>query len=736
MLETPTDKNATRMTPLRLLTSDADLADDSPSQETAKPGFLAPPHVGIPLPSPTASAKIRFAPLPEIRPRSYSTGNSLFLEDGDINDPDRNWVRRESNQVQFPDSALGSDDEMDDDENAFGRRSSGELSRGREARMRQAATANRDSENLFSKDRWRMEGQVVGKSSAPSTPSGEKDGMMGAMLNSISNRGEASITLKILRPLSFGLVKKKKKSKRSSMSESAAKGDKFPRYDSMDSNTSRVSSASAVSGYSAVSGVSGVSGTSSVRRAATAAGSSYAGNGERTWGSEGGALMRSADDDDDDAISGSGRRNWEQSAAHSGPSVNSHQYAPSRRANYPPVAQRSKKKPKPATAPTFSKVVEPKFVEWGFERAGSAGGGLGNNRKNGINVDEDEEEDGSGLAWIKRRKEERRIKAEEAEMKKIAEEVREAQEAQRLLQGAGQLDHATPTIRLIPESPSAVEPAIGFASLQEAVHRLGADPTLANPDASVSATSLVTSSGPPSDTRSEGSVSPSDEVPNPLLGSAHSNASAPTSPVSLVASLPLLTTTPVVIPPVPSRSVAPHIRKSSTSPAGRKESGESEELDEVDAASDSSSSSSDSDSDLDEEELAIEESMKEKARITALSAGTLRSSRAVSLELMSFRLQRPRNIRIEVIRTSSRACDPCRFPPPLPFLLLSPIPLPHRPLRDSSRNLFFGKRQDLFLSIYVVPCTPFIHSRQWESEILVAGGRALSLCYFFIRLFL
>ena len=602
------------MTPLRLLTSDSDLHDDTSGQETARPGFLAPPHCTVPLPSPSGSAKIRFAPLPEIRPRSYSTGNSLFLEDGEIDETERNWVRRETNMQT--DSAIETDEELDDEDRSLGRRSSGEITRGREARIRNNASTQNSSNHIFSKDRWLMDGQVVGKSSAPTTPSGEKDGMMGAMLSSISSRGEAtSITLKILRPLSFGLVKKEKKkkdSKRASSSDTGGKGDNFPRWDSMESDVSRLSS---------VSGISGMSGASSGRRAATAAGggSSYGGgNGERTWGSEGGAIRRSKNDDDD-GITGSGRRNWEQSAVQSGPSVNSHQYAPSRRANYPPVAQRSKKKAKPATAPTFSKVVEPKFVEWGFERAGSTGGGgMGNNRKNGINVDEDEEEDGSGLAWIKRRKEERRIKAEEAEMKKIAEEVKEAQG--RLREG-GESESAPPIIRLIPESPGVVEPKQGFASLQEAAHRLGTDPT-ANAEASTSSVSLVLSSGPPtptSDARSERST-PSDELPDPI--SSHHNTSAPTSPNSLVASLPLLTTTPVVIPPVPSRSIAPHIRKHSTSPDGRKESEESEEADDVDAASDDEEEeSSGEESDLDEDELAIEEEMKEKARITALSAG-------------------------------------------------------------------------------------------------------------------
>ncbi|GAA6006566.1 hypothetical protein JCM11491_005008 [Sporobolomyces phaffii] len=75
---------------------------------------------------------------------------------------------------------------------------------------------------------------------------------------------------------------------------------------------------------------------------------------------------------------------------------------PARRAQYPPVAQRSRTAPKPIRQ---SKVDEPEFSEWGS--VGSVGSvqSRGSAKSNG-----DDDEDGSGMAWIRRRRKEREEK--------------------------------------------------------------------------------------------------------------------------------------------------------------------------------------------------------------------------------------------------------------------------------------------------------------------------------------
>lgn len=544
--------------------------------------------------SPAGSTKIRFAPLPATRPRSYSTGHNLFLEDGDITEgTERAWVRRDSHQAGQASSGAEfavslSDDEEDE-----------EPSRGRRPTQR-AKREPAEEENIFSKDRWRMEGQKVGKTSTPPTLGRHQ-----------SNKSEESITSKILRPLSFGLVKKKnRESSRAGSARTASddgnshvRGESLSRVSSIESDVSRGSS---------VSGISAFSGASSRR---TAEG--------RTWGSEAGGIRRTA-------ANSNPHRRWEQqqlaSKSSSSAMVSSHQYAPSRRANYPPVAQRSKKKPKPDAA---TKVSDPKFVEWGFKTAGGSGGGMGNNRK--VNPDEDEEEDGSGLAWIKRRKEERRLKAEEDERIKIEEEVREAERS--LLGAAG----ITPSINLIPDSPSREE----YPAFPEPLeHDLHPDPLPDDGDGLVPIKSVDSMDSLSSQLGSNEEPSipstPSDSLDDLHISTATLRSHAKASPLAL-----------------------PHNRadyRRSKSPLGtkdlRRESEDSED-DEEDE---------DEDSDLDEEELAVEEALREQARITAISAGMFPAPSCALAdpsrcgEVFCTRLDGPQGRRCE--RYLSRRCTP------------------------------------------------------------------------------
>lgn len=564
----------------------------------------------ISTPTSIHSTKIRFAPFPEARPRSYSTGHNLFLEAGDIDEHDRAWIVRNAGERLAPgmaplDSAIDSDDE--DDGGPPSRRGSVEVPRGRTSRPSSAAGQD---ESIFSTDRWLMEGQIVGKATSKER---EKSGLFGG---SVGNKSQESITLKILRPLSFGLVKKKSRkqdsspapSKRPATSDGAnGRGEPLSRVSSIDSDVSRGSSVSAISGTSS-------------RRPATANGGSSHG-GDRTWGSEAGGIRRTFSGDSLMTSLGGGRRNW-NAQSESSPSVSSHQYAPTRRANYPPVAQRSKKKVRPTTAPANSK--EPKFVEWGFKNAGLGGeGGMGNNSKSGVSVDEDEEEDGSGLAWIKRRKEERRIKAEEEEARKREDEVREAQR-----------EIGTPQILVVPESPVATTHYVpthlythpeGDAPRNNRVAQLHTSPSSdslltntsttnnSSPDASLPATPIDELSENPLHFQS--SASPLSASVATILGRTAPHTDAVRS--ASVDTVPFPSTTTALAQPMLTTKAMRRTRSLSPSRV-RRESSE-EDLTQKDS---SGEREDDDDSDLDADEIAHEEELREKARRAALSGAS------------------------------------------------------------------------------------------------------------------
>jgi hypothetical protein len=163
------------------------------------------------------------------------------------------------------------------------------------------------------------------------------------------------------------------------------------------------------------------------------------------------------------------------------------------RRHYPSVVQRSRRKPPPPVE------VEPKFVEWGMRSvSGSGGGGMGSNNRKTIserkNPDQDEEEEGSGLAWIKRRKQERleravveaakiereNLKAEEEELARLSMLEKDGQS----LSTPSDSGTTTPTIasqdsRSIPSasSTSPIFRSVVSPSTAESLHSHAIDTT-------------------------------------------------------------------------------------------------------------------------------------------------------------------------------------------------------------------------------------------------------------------
>ncbi|KAK4692712.1 hypothetical protein P7C70_g9071, partial [Phenoliferia sp. Uapishka_3] len=231
----------------------------------------------------THRRSIRFAPLPEVRPRSYSTGRNIwYAPEGDVTEEalPRNLFRKDSVELQaYADSASAVADSSSSEE---------ELTS--------------SSTGIFGS--WKSDLGMGGSSGHSGKESEDAAG--------------SSYTSKLLRPLSFGLVggsKKnhKKSSHRRSLttdptSTSTDPSSHLSRTESNDSTLSRIPSSDGIFRSS-------------------------------------GVPMRKA-------------RTWE---------LGETPLAASRRANYPPVAQRSRSRQLAnQTGNNSTSLVDPSFVEWGW----------------------------------------------------------------------------------------------------------------------------------------------------------------------------------------------------------------------------------------------------------------------------------------------------------------------------------------------------------------------------------
>ncbi|KAL8293247.1 hypothetical protein RQP46_000941 [Phenoliferia psychrophenolica] len=470
---------------------------------------------------------IRFAPLPEVRQRSYSTGRNIWLEDDDISEmtagvdgPPRKWERRDQPEVEmYSDSALADSSSGEEDDKAH------------------------NSTGIFGS--WKSDLMGGAKDEATTSPS-------------------SSYTAKLLRPLAFGLGKKKSSSSSSKGRPRTSDASDLSRVESNESSLSRGSM-----------------------------------DGGGTFKSTGVPMRKT--------------RTWElgDTAASSA--------SGSRRHAYPSVAQRSKNARSSNSKQSVS-APDPSFVEWGWGKQGS-GQGVGSVRSakavEDSNNNDGEGEDGGGMAWVRRRKAEREAAAVAAAAAAKQKEEDEASAAASTTLTAEPLpivdlaasdDILDPTpasgtttpIALSPVLPSTT-PASLLSSTRPALRVI--TPTLTT---STLLDPIQPSSPTPSRTTASRSSSSISTPSNKSSSSASTSEGEDDDVVKPV----------VVVGAASSGLVVPAVTKGGASDDG-------DDSDEEEDREDD-----DEDSDLDEEELAQEEALAEHARMTSKSAASERFSDA------------------------------------------------------------------------------------------------------------
>ncbi|SCV66962.1 BQ2448_5608 [Microbotryum intermedium] len=463
--------------------------------------------------------KIRFAPLPEIRQRSHSTGRNIWLADGgsDPGDSSRRdiVIRRDGDTGPLDDSALYDDDDdcdLSDDD-------------------------CKPAKTMFGSWKTDLTFGVIPSSSSSASRSGQ---------------GDESSYSKLLRPLSFGMVGKKEKKKQASSVD--GQSSSLSRTSSNDSDVSRGTSVG-----------------------------SYEGRGT-------GIPMRKT-------------ATWE-----SGDSIGASPAREPRRANYPPVAQRSRNR---ASQVLPLSISAPEFNEWGT--AGSVGSFTSK-----LSTSTADDDDGGGMAWIKKRRAQREAeakrKAEEEEAERRRLEEQEAEEATNGLEDEGvdepgladtmELDDGQDGTTLGIETPTASTPKKTLQLGNITNHIAASQRREDSSRGLLSATTPKVSEAPQME---NGTVDQVIEIAPP-------SAERSGSPE------PLATT---IAQPTP---VSPTAAKMAALSLQNSDSDDDDDDDDVDdeEEGDSQRGDDDTDSDLDEEELAKEEALVEEARVTAKSAGAER----------------------------------------------------------------------------------------------------------------
>lgn len=378
--------------------------------------------------------KIKFAPLPQIRPRSYSTGRNVWAEHDDEGDTglggeygfddegggplgNRHLVRREDGKI-LPYYENGIDDDEEDEVSEDEDRETGGGFRFNPRRQSWTDSlgmgsvwGSSNSSNGHKRDKSR-DTEVDTVSLGSSAGGGGGNNSDYGLSSSGGKEKEIGGVGKILKPFLFGRKKSIKSGSTSSAGRASATltvdetgGTGLSRQSSGDSQVSRRSTLSTDNTPGPTTptndGVRGKGTTGIPMRKAS------------TWDSTNSAGSKGSNSTAKDkkqkrislaaASTSPGPRDpaSPQIIYYASPSRSSR---PARRAQYPPVAQRSRTAPKPIRQ---SKVEEPEFTEWGS--VGSVGSvssrGAGPSRSAG-----DDDEDGSGMAWIKRRRREREEK--------------------------------------------------------------------------------------------------------------------------------------------------------------------------------------------------------------------------------------------------------------------------------------------------------------------------------------
>lgn len=513
---------------------------------------------------------IRFAPLPEIRPRSYSTGHNVWVVDEDDGEGEGGQQRTRLVRVG---SDVEHDDDYDDDALEFSPDDDEGGDEGRGSSIKWGSWSDTLSGGM-----WGLSPSTSRRSNLSSTEddavslSSSAEGYAGGGVGSVTSGGSGGSS-KLLKAFGLGGLAGVKGKKGRRAPGGGGEDDVLARTSSGESQLSRRSSVDASS--AAAAPVARPKGTTGIplRKAST-------------W--EVGDAPESAASRASAAGGGSGGGGGPVYYASPARSTR-------RRANYPPVAQRSR------TAggwrgrgPPVVRVEEPKFSEWGGAGVGSRSTGGGGGGVAG------EDDDGSGMAWLKKR----RLEREKAEREKAEREAREAaeeggakgDEEGQAPSGDGDAREDEPRAATPPPAMAGAQ-SLPLPSQLEAFRR-GRQP----PSRSGTLDSTVSSAS---------TIRPSTPTQTPPK---------PSSPVvgGLSATRPALV---IEVPSQPSSSASSPDGDETpvTSPVG------DDDEEEADSGSDEDeeeeAEESDDDDDLDEEELAREEALAEEARRSAKSMG-------------------------------------------------------------------------------------------------------------------
>ncbi|KWU46370.1 hypothetical protein RHOSPDRAFT_31820 [Rhodotorula sp. JG-1b] len=540
-------------------------ARDASSPKAVATSPTRPPNI-------QRTSKIRFAPLPEIRPRAYSTGRNVWIVEED--DPDVAGGRRQRLVRVEGEGEYGDDDDQDyggdadfaqfDDDHALGQ------------------TAHSPSSSLSMKfGSW---SEALGLSPSASRRSTDEDGLSlsssvsrsdDGLSTSVGSVGSGGSSKKLLKAFGLGGKSAKSAAKRSSGTR-----DKENRDDSLSRTSSGDSHASAG------------------RRASLADASRL----PKPQGTTGIPMRKSSTWEVGDVASPTGP---EFAASAGGPVYYASPARTARkRAQYPPVAQRRNGRGRKQHV----EVEEPAFEEWGAVGVGSQSSKrvvVGSAPASGL----DDDDDGTGMAWLRKRRLQREQEQREREAAALAQVEEDRTDE--------------PASVVVPEPVSAAVED-DQDTLTKDPRQLGSRKEAAEEEDNKRMPLPFLIRTPPS---RSGTVDSTISTASTVRPASPTHGAGAAKPSGLSATRPIL-------PPTVQLADEPEREDSSSSSDDDEEDGApavgaaartTEEEDETALESESGESDSESDDDdLDEEELAHEEALAEEARRMAKSMGAER----------------------------------------------------------------------------------------------------------------
>lgn len=499
------------------------------------------------------ASKIRFAPLPEIRPRAYSTGRNVWIVEED--DPSASSGRRQR--------LVRVNGEYDDDDEDF----TGDSDF---ARFDDDSALGTSPSNSLMK--WGSWTEALGLTPSTSRRSADEDAL--SLTSSVSPSSESGLSAAFGSPGSGGSSKKILKAL--GLGGKTAKTKRTGKEN--DDHLTRTSSTESHGSHG--------------RRASVSEGTAP----PRPPGSTGIPMQRSSTWEIGDMPEPKGPEIAGERGA--GPVYYASPARTSRRrAQYPPVAQGRNRRSR--TRGNVA-VEEPAFEEWGAV-------GVGSNAKKRSVVGSapsdrgfDEDDDGTGMAWLRRR----RLQREQEERERALQEVT-------LAEASTQAESAQAPAPLQLSDPNEVPAETTIA--EENQDTLTRDPTQRGPadeDRRMPLPFLIRT--PPS---RSGTVD-----------STVSTASTirPSSPVTSIKPSGLSATRPVLAVDTHAETASDIESQEELAPLSPGEIGDEEDEVTIESECDSSEAESEDD-DLDEEELAREEALAEEARRMAKSMGPFHS---------------------------------------------------------------------------------------------------------------